>query len=117
MLPVGSVKDSRYMPYKVCPDLEGGKKVIQLLARAGFNVKAAPTFDWIHDTFLIIIRMFPHCIPLPTTIVSMKARYESHFHLKIGVALRPLRHEDTLIIGSGGGGRLFIINTGIIGQI
>ncbi|KAH6618434.1 aromatic ring-opening dioxygenase family protein [Boeremia exigua] len=102
MLPVGSVKDSRYMPYKVQPDLEGGEKVIKLLKSAGFNVKAAPKFDWIHDTFLIIIRMFPHCVPLPTTIVSMNARYESHFHLKIGAALRPLRYEDTLIIGSGG---------------
>jgi len=46
--------------------------------------------------------MFPDCLPLPTTIVSMNARYDPHFHLKIGAALRPMRYEDTLIIGSGG---------------
>ncbi|KAL6704168.1 hypothetical protein ACN47E_008728 [Coniothyrium glycines] len=102
MLPVGQVKDARYLPYKVNPDLEGGEKVLKLLKQAGINAKPAPTFDWIHDTFMIIIRMFPHCIPLPTTIISMNARYEPHFHLKIGAAVRPLRYQDTLIIGSGG---------------
>ena len=90
------------MPYKMVPDLEGGEKVIKLLKGAGFNVKPAPKFDWIHDTFLIVIRMFPHCLPLPTTIVSMNSRYDSHYHVKVGAALRSLRYEDTLIIGSGG---------------
>ncbi|KAF4548393.1 Catalytic LigB subunit of aromatic ring-opening dioxygenase-like protein [Elsinoe fawcettii] len=102
LLPVGAVRDERYLPYKVVPDLEGGERTLSLLKSAGFNARAAPKFDWIHDTFLIIIRMFPHCLPLPTTIVSMNARYDPHFHLKMGAALRPLRYEHTLIIGSGG---------------
>ncbi|KAL4971272.1 aromatic ring-opening dioxygenase family protein [Aspergillus desertorum] len=79
-LPMGGVKDSRYLPYKL----------------------PAPRFDWIHDIFLIVIRMFPHCIPIPPTLVSMNARHDPHFHVKLGSALRPLRYQDTLIIGSGG---------------
>ncbi|CZR45234.1 uncharacterized protein FPRO_15591 [Fusarium proliferatum ET1] len=100
--PVGSVTEARYMPYKMVADLEGGQRVIGMLQGAGINAQADPKFEWVHDTFLIVIRMFPHCIPLPTTIVSMNARYDPHLHTKIGAALRPLRYEDTLIIGSGG---------------
>lgn len=100
--PVGSVTEARYMPYKMVADLEGGQRVIDMLQGAGINAQADPKFEWVHDTFLIVIRMFPHCIPLPTTIVSMNARYDPHLHTKIGAALRPLRYEDTLIIGSGG---------------
>lgn len=100
--PVGSVTEARYMPYKLVPDVEGGQIVIGKLRAVGINARANYNFTWVHDTFLIIIRMFPNCLPLPTTLVSMNSRYDPHIHLKIGAALRPLRLEDTLIIGSGG---------------
>jgi len=45
--------------------------------------------------------MFPAGCP-PTTIISMNARFDPHNHLKIGAALRPLRLENYLIVGSGG---------------
>lgn len=46
--------------------------------------------------------MFPNGMP-PTTIISMNARYDPHFHMRIGSALRPLRKEkNVLFIGSGG---------------
>jgi aromatic ring-opening dioxygenase catalytic subunit (LigB family) len=74
-----------------------------MLRSQGFNAKPNTTFDWIHDTYLVLIRMFPNGCP-PTTIISMNARYDPHFHIKIGAALRPLRalSEKTLFIGSGG---------------
>ncbi|KAF4537804.1 Aromatic ring-opening dioxygenase family protein [Lasiodiplodia theobromae] len=102
LLPVGAVRDDRYLPYKVTPDLPGGEKVLSLLRAAGIPASPAPTFDWIHDTFIILIRMFPHCVPPPTVIVSANARCDPHFHTRVGAALRPLRGEDTLLIGSGG---------------
>lgn len=37
-----------------------------------------------------------------TTIISMNARFEPHFHMKVGSALRPLRQEGYLLIGTGG---------------
>ncbi|KAJ6089928.1 aromatic ring-opening dioxygenase family protein [Penicillium canescens] len=101
-LPMGGVRDDRYLPYKLAPDIEGGQRVLNMLQAAGFNAKAAPKFDWIHDTFLVVIRMFPHCVPIPTVLVSMNGRYDPHFHVKLGSVLRPLRYEETLIIGSGG---------------
>lgn len=72
-----------------------------MLRSAGLNAAGNPKFDWIHDTFLILIRMFPNGCP-PTTIISMNARFDPHFHMRVGNALRPLRHEGYLIIGSGG---------------
>lgn len=73
-----------------------------MLQLGGFKAKENTTFDWIHDTYLILIRMFPDGCP-PTTIISMNARYDPHFHLKVGSVLRPLRTEkDVLLIGTGG---------------
>jgi len=45
--------------------------------------------------------MFPDGCP-PTTIISLNARYDPHFHMKVGIALRPLRQEKVLFIGTGG---------------
>lgn len=45
--------------------------------------------------------MFPSGCP-PTTLISANARYDPHFHMKIGSTLRPLRKENYLIIGTGG---------------
>ena len=74
-----------------------------MLGKEGFNVSANPKFDWIHDTFMVLIRMFPDSSKCPpTTIVSMNARHDPHFHIRVGATLRPLRHENYLIIGTGG---------------
>lgn len=74
-----------------------------MLTTEGFNVSENPTFEWIHDTFLILIRMFPDAnLCPPTTIVSMNARYDPHYHIKVGATLRSFRKENYLIIGTGG---------------
>lgn len=76
-------------------------RCVSLLQKSGFKAKLNEKFDWIHDTYLILIRMFPNGCP-PTTIVSMNARYDPHYHVKVGSALRELRREDVLFIGTGG---------------
>jgi len=78
-----------------------GARCVDLLRDAGLKAKPNPKFDWIHDTYLILIRMFPGGCP-PTTIISMNARYDPHYHIKVGTALRPLRKEKVLFIGTGG---------------
>lgn len=45
--------------------------------------------------------MFPTNCP-PTTIISANFHYDPHFHVSIGAALRPLRSQNVLFIGSGG---------------
>ncbi|KAI5460925.1 Extradiol ring-cleavage dioxygenase, class III enzyme, subunit B [Mariannaea sp. PMI_226] len=99
--PVAYVHPSKYVDYKLNPDLETAQKCILELSNAGFNVSGNPKFDWIHDTYLILIRMFPNSCP-PTTLISMNAHYDPHFHVKLGQTLRPFRQQGYLIIGSGG---------------
>ncbi|KAK0643082.1 Extradiol ring-cleavage dioxygenase, class III enzyme, subunit B [Cercophora newfieldiana] len=101
--PVAFVEPSKYKPYVLNPDLDYIPKIQSLLSAAGIPSETDPTFDWIHDTYLILIRMFPHGCP-PTTIISMNALFSPHLHTAIGAALRPLRSpkHKTLFIGSGG---------------
>jgi aromatic ring-opening dioxygenase catalytic subunit (LigB family) len=74
-----------------------------MLSSAGFQVGPNADFEWIHDTFMVLIRMFPDASQCPpTTIISTNARYDPYFHVKIGATLRPLRHENFLLIGTGG---------------
>ncbi|KAG9967185.1 LigB subunit of an aromatic-ring-opening dioxygenase LigAB, partial [Aureobasidium melanogenum] len=99
--PVAYVHPSKYVDYELNPDLPTSDRVLDLLLKAGFNAEKDATFDWIHDTFLILIRMFPNGCP-PTTIVSMNAYYDPHYHMKVGSTLRSLRKEGYLIVGTGG---------------
>ncbi|KAI8632763.1 Extradiol ring-cleavage dioxygenase, class III enzyme, subunit B [Xylariaceae sp. FL1651] len=99
--PVAYVHPSKYIDYKLNPDLETAQRCITLLSNAGIKTCENSKFDWIHDTYLILIRMFPKGCP-PTTLISMNARFDPHFHMRIGNALRPLRKEGYVIIGSGG---------------
>jgi hypothetical protein len=54
-----------------------------------------------HDTFLILIRMFSGGCP-PTTIVSSNVRWDPHFLVAVGAALRQLREDRHLFVSSGG---------------
>ncbi|KKY21021.1 putative aromatic ring-opening dioxygenase family protein [Diplodia seriata] len=99
--PVAYVHPDKYQHYALNPDLATGNRCIELLRAAGFQAQGNPAFDWIHDTYLILIRMFPGGCP-PTTLISMNARFDPHYHVKIGAALRPLRKEGYLLVGSGG---------------
>ncbi|KKY16835.1 putative aromatic ring-opening dioxygenase family protein [Phaeomoniella chlamydospora] len=99
--PVAYVHPSKYFDYKLNPDIPTANRCVELLKSAGFNCTGNSNFDWIHDTYLILIRMFPNGCP-PTVIVSLNSRFDPHFHMKVGATLRPLRDENYLIIGSGG---------------
>jgi aromatic ring-opening dioxygenase catalytic subunit (LigB family) len=101
--PVAYVHPSKYVDYKLNPDLPMADRCVDLLRASGLRAKENVTFDWIHDTYLILIRMFPDGCP-PTTIISMNARYDPHYHVKVGDALSSLRDESekVLLVGTGG---------------
>ena len=99
--PVAYVHPSKYVDYKLEADLPNGERCMSILKNEGLNVKASKDFEWIHDTYLILIRMFPEKCP-PTVIVSMNDKFDPHFHMRVGEALRPLRRQGYLIVGTGG---------------
>ncbi|KAM3067944.1 hypothetical protein ACMFMG_011424 [Clarireedia jacksonii] len=68
---------SKYIDCELNPDLESGKKCINMLSADGFECP-------------------------PTAIISLNARFDPHFHMRVGAALRPLREQGYLLIGTGG---------------
>ncbi|KAI9147322.1 4,5-DOPA dioxygenase extradiol [Paramyrothecium foliicola] len=99
--PVAYVHPDKYKNYQLNPDLTGAELCISKLRAGGFNARGNSSFDWIHDTYLILIRMFPGGCP-PTTIISMNPYFDPHYHMRVGLTLRPLRAQGYLLIGSGG---------------
>jgi aromatic ring-opening dioxygenase catalytic subunit (LigB family) len=99
--PVAYVHPKKYTHYELVPDLESGKKCIQALKEGGIDARPNESFDWIHDTYLILIRMFPDKCP-PTTIISMNSRFDPHLHARVGQVIAPFRDQGYLIIGTGG---------------
>lgn len=100
--PVAWVDPNRYVDFDLNPDLELASEVATLFQEAGFDAALEPKFEQIHDTFMILKWMFPGGKSLPHVIVSHNARFDPHFHMKMGAALRPLRKQKVLILGSGG---------------
>ncbi|KAI5917502.1 aromatic ring-opening dioxygenase [Camillea tinctor] len=86
-------------PINVSPEL--GRLVVSLLNDAGFpDVDEDPDAAWHDDTLTPSRWMFPEGTP-PTTSVSINARYDPVFHVKVGKALQPLRDMGIIVIGSG----------------
>ncbi|KAL6165456.1 hypothetical protein ACJQWK_08682 [Exserohilum turcicum] len=86
-------------PINVSPEL--GRRVVSVLKAAGLpDVDEDPNAQWHDDTLTPSRWMFPEGNP-PATCVSINARYDPIVHIKLGRALRPLRSEGILIVGSG----------------
>ncbi|GLA28413.1 hypothetical protein AnigIFM63326_005989 [Aspergillus niger] len=100
--PMGIVPSNDYKTYNMTSDLATAQRCIDLLQAEGFNVSGNPQYNWIVDVYTIIQKMFPEGNPPPVTVVSSNARYDPHYHLKIGKTLRQLRKGNYLLIGTGG---------------
>lgn len=86
-------------PINISPKL--GKRVVSLLKAAGLpDAEEDPEADWHDDNTTPSHWMFPDGTP-PATSISLNARYNPVFHVKVGQALRDLRKEGILIVGSG----------------
>jgi aromatic ring-opening dioxygenase catalytic subunit (LigB family) len=96
------VPRSYWENYQVNIDVSLARRVVHLLRSSGFtDVEEDPEFDWHDDTITPARWMFPEGTP-PATVVSLNARYNPVFHVKIGRALRVLRKEGYLLCGTGG---------------
>ncbi|KAI0043556.1 LigB subunit of an aromatic-ring-opening dioxygenase LigAB [Auriscalpium vulgare] len=89
-----------YEEYKINSSPALAQRCYDKLKDAGFNVSLNDKLSLMHLTS----RMYPdyHESP-PMTIMSVNGRFDPWFHLKIGMALRALRHDKILLIGTGGG--------------
>jgi aromatic ring-opening dioxygenase catalytic subunit (LigB family) len=103
-MPISNTDPTLWSTWKPNPDLETSHRVISLLRSRGFTVDPDPNFTWMIDTVPLLIGMFGRedCCP-PVTIISQNAHWDPFTHSRIGAALRHLRAERYLLIGSGGG--------------
>ncbi|KAF5021358.1 hypothetical protein F66182_6603 [Fusarium sp. NRRL 66182] len=97
------VPRQRYSDFKPAVSKPLGQRVVALLREAGFaDVDESPDAqDWADAPTTPSLWMFGGKSTPPVTTVSLNARYDPVFHVKMGRALRRLRQEGILIIASG----------------
>jgi aromatic ring-opening dioxygenase catalytic subunit (LigB family) len=75
-------------------------RVNDLLSAAGIASGSEPSRGWDHGVFVPLKVMLP-AADVPVVQLSLQRGLDPAAHLAIGVALKPLREEGVLILGSG----------------
>lgn len=86
--------------YPAAGSPEVAARVQELLSAAGIKNSSDPKRGFDHGTFVPLVMMYPDA-RIPVVSMSIKRNYDPMDHIKLGEALRPLRDEGVLIIGSG----------------
>jgi aromatic ring-opening dioxygenase catalytic subunit (LigB family) len=86
--------------YDVPGSVEVARQVRELLTAAGIASAADEHRGLDHGVFVPFREMYP-AADIPLVQLSLEAGYDPQRHLAIGAALRPLRDDGVLIVGSG----------------
>lgn len=98
----GGFPDALYeITYPAPGDPALANKVDDLLSAAGIPVRQDEQRGLDHGAWIPLLLMYPDA-DVPTVQLSIDARNDAAYHLRLGESLRPLREEGVLIVGSGG---------------
>lgn len=88
------------IPYAAPGAPELADKAAGLLRAAGLAAHVDPAHGWDHGVFIPLKMMLPQA-DIPVLAMSLTDGLEPNLHAAIGAALRPLRSDGVLIVGSG----------------
>ncbi len=88
------------LTYPAPGDPQLAARIADLLATAGIAHRLDATRGWDHGVFIPLKVMRP-AADIPVVALSVRADLDPTAHLELGRALRPLRDEGVLIVGSG----------------
>jgi aromatic ring-opening dioxygenase catalytic subunit (LigB family) len=75
-------------------------RAASLLRQAGIEAAVDVTYGWDHGVFIPLKMMFPGA-DIPVVAMSLQVGLNPVDHMAMGAALRPLRNDGVLIMGSG----------------
>ncbi len=75
-------------------------KAARSLRAVGIDAVVDPVHGWDHGVFIPLKMMYPKA-DIPVLAMSLKTGLDPHDHIAMGEALRPLRTDGVLIMGSG----------------
>ncbi len=96
----GFPENTYQVKYEAPGSPELAKRVQELLNKAGIKNASDPQRGFDHGTFVPLVMMYPEA-DIPVVSLSIKRNLNPLDHIKMGEALRPLRDEGILILGSG----------------
>lgn len=71
-----------------------------MLQQAGFTTEVDSDYGWDHGVFIPLKVMYPDA-DIPVLAMSLQESLDPLLHCELGRALRPLRDEGVLLLGSG----------------
>jgi len=88
------------LTYPAPGDPQLADKIKNLISSSGIPATLDTTRDWDHGVFVPLLLMYPEA-DIPIVQVSLLSSLDPATHIKIGNALKTLRNDDVLIVGSG----------------
>jgi aromatic ring-opening dioxygenase catalytic subunit (LigB family) len=96
----GFPKETYEITYPACGSAALANRAAALLRQGGIDATVDANHGWDHGVFIPLKVMFPDA-DIPVVAMSLKAGLDPADHVAMGAALRPLRNEGVLIMGSG----------------